>query len=147
MTTAPRMPNWAALEARLCPTEGAAQALERARLAPPARFRDGAAAVAAVCAPAGYGKSTLLSQWHAGLKAAGMACAWLNVDPGDNDATRYLRHLVSAFQTLAPAVGQTALALLGTPGANGPGAALEALAADLSHLPERTVLFLDDLHF
>jgi LuxR family maltose regulon positive regulatory protein len=54
-----------------------------------------------VCAPAGFGKSTLLSEWVATLPRP---AAWLSLDEGDNDPTRFLTYLVAALRTIAPDV-------------------------------------------
>jgi LuxR family maltose regulon positive regulatory protein len=53
-------------------------------------------------APAGFGKTTLLS-------------AWLSLDDGDNDPTRFLAYLIAALQGIEPAIGQTAQAELQPP--------------------------------
>jgi LuxR family maltose regulon positive regulatory protein len=50
-----------------------------------------------VSAPAGFGKTTLLSSWVA---ACARPVAWLSLDEGDNDPTRFLAYLVAALQTL-----------------------------------------------
>ena len=51
-----------------------------------------------VSAPAGFGKTTLVSEWVAG---SDLHVAWLSLDEGDNDPTRFLTYLVAALQTLA----------------------------------------------
>jgi LuxR family maltose regulon positive regulatory protein len=51
-----------------------------------------------ISAPAGFGKTTLVSEWVAGC---GRPIAWLSLDDGDNDPTRFLTYLVAALQTLA----------------------------------------------
>ena len=51
-----------------------------------------------ISAPAGFGKTTLVSEWVAGC---GRPVAWLSLDDGDNDPTRFLTYLVAALQTLA----------------------------------------------
>ena len=55
-----------------------------------------------VSAPAGYGKSTLVSRW---LKETGIPSAWLSLDSGDNDPARFLRYLLTALQPVAPGIG------------------------------------------
>ena len=47
-----------------------------------------------VCAPAGFGKTTLLADWARG---DGRPVAWLSLDAGDNDAARFWRHTVAAL--------------------------------------------------
>jgi LuxR family maltose regulon positive regulatory protein len=48
-----------------------------------------------ISAPAGFGKTTLVSEWVAGC---GRPAAWLSLDEGDNDPTRFLTYLVAALQ-------------------------------------------------
>ena len=48
-----------------------------------------------ISAPAGFGKTTLVSEWVAGC---GRPAAWLSLDEGDNDPTRFLAYLVAALQ-------------------------------------------------
>lgn len=50
-----------------------------------------------VSAPAGFGKTTLVSEWLAGC---GQLVAWLSLDEGDNDPVRFLTHLVAALETV-----------------------------------------------
>jgi LuxR family maltose regulon positive regulatory protein len=65
-----------------------------------------------VCAPAGFGKTTLLSEWVATLPRS---VAWLSLDEGDNDPARFLSYLVAALRTIAPNMGEGVLGALGSP--------------------------------
>src|SRR5215217_9224433 len=65
-----------------------------------------------VCAPAGFGKTTLLSEWVATLPRP---AAWLSLDEGDNDPTRFLAYLVAALRTIAPNMGEGVLGALRSP--------------------------------
>ena len=56
-----------------------------------------------ISAPAGFGKTTLVSAWVAGC---GRPVAWLSLDEGDNDPARFLTYLVAALQTIAPQIGE-----------------------------------------
>src|ERR671928_395525 len=60
-----------------------------------------------VSAPAGFGKTTLVSAWVEGHPQAGtrLRAAWLSLDEGDNDLARFLLHLVAAIQAVASEVG------------------------------------------
>ena len=58
-----------------------------------------------VSAPAGFGKTTLLSAWVAGCDER---VAWLSLDEGDNDRTRFLNYLVAALRSIEPTVGEGA---------------------------------------
>jgi LuxR family transcriptional regulator, maltose regulon positive regulatory protein len=57
-----------------------------------------------VSAPAGFGKTTFLSQWLSPTRPGGQAprVAWLSLDEGDNDLRRLLTHLVGALETWCP---------------------------------------------
>src|SRR4028119_814520 len=55
-----------------------------------------------IAAPAGFGKTTLVSEWVAGCARP---TAWLSLDAGENDPTRFLLYLVAALQTVAPPLG------------------------------------------
>ena len=59
-----------------------------------------------VSAPAGFGKTTLLSEWVAGC---GRSVAWLSLGKGDNDPARFLAYFVAALQTVRADVGKAAL--------------------------------------
>jgi LuxR family maltose regulon positive regulatory protein len=64
-----------------------------------------------VCAPAGFGKTTLLSEWIAGCGVQARF-AWVSLDEGDNDTARFWSYIITALQTLEPAIGQAALGAL-----------------------------------
>src|SRR5947209_16576241 len=55
-----------------------------------------------ISAPAGFGKTTLLSEWIAGCHRP---AAWLSLDDGENDPSRFLTYLVAALQTIAANLG------------------------------------------
>ena len=63
-----------------------------------------------VVAPAGFGKTTLLSDF-----VAGRPVAWVSLDASDNDATRFWSYVLAALDTLHPGLGAGALALLQSP--------------------------------
>jgi len=94
-------------------------------------------------APAGFGKTTLLSDW---LAQCPRPAAWLSLDAGENDPTRFLSYLVAALQTLAPTIGAGALGALQSPQPPPPEALLTSLLNDLATLSEPVVLVLDDYH-
>lgn len=99
-----------------------------------------------VCAPAGFGKTTLVSTWLATLTgAAAPHLAWLALEPDDNDPARFLLYLVQALAHARPGFGAAALALLQSPPPPVP-AALHALLNELTQSPARFVLALDDYH-
>jgi len=66
--------------------------------------------VTAIIAPAGFGKTTLLSSWLAGRRAA-----WLSLDPGDNDPALFAHYLVAALRRALPEIGAAVLQALAGP--------------------------------
>ncbi len=142
----PRPRTISVVEAKLYPGVGTDQPLLRPKLDPPRELIEGTASVAVICAPAGYGKSTVMTSWHDRLRTPKVACAWLSVDEDDNDPARFMRHLVAALQTIHRDIGHDVLAqLMGAP-TGGVKPLLESLASDLGRVEIRAVLFLDDLH-
>ena len=65
-----------------------------------------------VSAPAGFGKTTLVSEWAAGC---GRPVSWLSLDERDNDPASFLTYVVAALQTVAPHVGRGVMAILQSP--------------------------------
>ena len=135
------------LESKLYPATGTSKPMARPALEASNEVLDGDCPVVVVAAPAGYGKSTLMTRWHGRLRERGVACAWLSIDEDDNDKVRFVRHLVAAFQTVDAHVGSAAIAQLAGEFTGGAKPLLEAIAGDLARLRGRLVLFLDDLQF
>ena len=99
-----------------------------------------------VSAPAGFGKTTLLSQWLANEHEFAGHVAWLSLDPGDNDPDRFLAHLVAALRVGSPQVFANTTAVLETGGEVSAEAVLISLVNDLDQVDGATVLALDDYH-
>ncbi|HWI02064.1 MAG TPA: LuxR C-terminal-related transcriptional regulator [Propionibacteriaceae bacterium] len=98
-----------------------------------------------VSAPAGFGKTTLLTEWLTAATAERPSAAWLSLDRRDNDPALFWAYLVAAIKTAAPEVGAGALSLLETP--QPPiEAVLASLLNDLQAVPNELVLVLDDYH-
>src|SRR5665647_2481585 len=77
--------------------------------------RGAESALTLVSAPAGFGKTTLLTEWLAAAPADGRSVAWLSLDQRDNDPALFWTYLVAALQTAADGVGASALSLLQSP--------------------------------
>jgi LuxR family maltose regulon positive regulatory protein len=95
-----------------------------------------------VCAPAGFGKTTLLGQWLASDRAA----AWVSLDPSDNEPTLFWAYLIAALQTVHAEIGQTTLSLLRSPQPLPVETLLGPLLNEVAALAQRSVLVLDDYH-
>ncbi|MEW6265885.1 MAG: LuxR C-terminal-related transcriptional regulator [Thermodesulfobacteriota bacterium] len=96
-----------------------------------------------VTAPAGFGKTTLISFW---LRRLTRPAAWLSLDEGDNDPARFLNHLAATLQRVVPGAGrsvQDALQLAQTPPLE---ALMTSLINDLTLAARDFVLVLDDYH-
>ncbi len=102
-----------------------------------------------VSAPAGFGKSTLLSECAA---RCGRSVTWVSLDKGDNTPSRFWSYVVAALQTLQPSVGKATLALLRSSGIADTTSppSIESLLAglinDAAGIREPFILVLDDIH-
>src|SRR6185369_344696 len=68
-----------------------------------------------IAAPAGFGKTTLLSAWRAAAAGSSPPFGWVSLDSGDNDPLLFWSYLLAALDTIAPGVGAPALASLQAP--------------------------------
>jgi LuxR family maltose regulon positive regulatory protein len=96
-----------------------------------------------ISAPAGSGKTTLVSEW---LAAEAPQAAWLSLDEGDNDPPRFLAYLVAALQTIAADIGEGVLGALQAPRPPPNEAIMTALLNEMTTVPDDFVLVLDDYH-
>ena len=85
-----------------------------------------------ISAPAGFGKTTLLSEWAA---SCDRPVAWLSLDEGDNDPARFLAYLIAALQTVEPDIGAGVLAALQSPQPPPVEAVLTTLINDIAAIP------------
>jgi LuxR family maltose regulon positive regulatory protein len=129
------------LATRLSPPRPRSHLVSRSRLIE--RLEQGMeCALTLVSAPAGFGKTTLLTQW---LAERSMPVAWLSLEPGDNDPTRFLTSLIAALQTHYPDLDMNILALLQAPQSTPLERALVVLTNDLMHRQRGDfALVLDD---
>ena len=102
-----------------------------------------AQSVTLISAPAGFGKTTLVSEWIADFTRP---VAWLSLDEGDNDPARFLTYLIAALQTVASGIGESILGVLQSPQPPPPESILTALLNEISAIPDPFVLVLDDYH-
>jgi LuxR family maltose regulon positive regulatory protein len=102
-----------------------------------------------VSAPAGFGKTTLLTQWLAARQAAladEQLAAWLSLDRSDNDPASFWAYVIAALRTVVPGLGESALALLDAPQPPPIETVLTMLLNDLGAVAGEIVLVLDDYH-
>ena len=98
--------------------------------------------IVSVVAPAGYGKTTLLSQW---AERDGQAFAWVSVDEADNDPKVLLTYVAEALDAVQP-VGGRVFDALASPASSVPGTVVPRLGAALAAMTTPVVLVLDDVH-
>src|SRR6266704_1080349 len=96
-----------------------------------------------IAAPAGFGKTTLISAWVAGCDRQ---VAWLSLDKGESDPTLFLTYLVAALRTIAPDIGVGVLGALQSPQPPPTESILTALLNEITAIPDNFVLVLDDYH-
>jgi len=128
-----------------------------------------------ISAPAGFGKTTLVSEWINDLRFTSddlrldtsresqivnrklvlskveaskfkNGVAWLSLDEGDNDPGRFLAYLVAALQTVTASVGAGLLSVLQSPQSPPTESILTALLNEIATVPDNFVLVLDDYH-
>ena len=111
--------------------------------------RGAASKLMLVSAPAGFGKTTLLTEWLAAGPAAPAGerlAAWLSLDRGDNDPASFWAYVIAALRAVASGVGEGALALLQAPQPPPIETVLTVLLNDLGAITADIVLVLDDYH-
>lgn len=96
-----------------------------------------------ISAPAGFGKTTLVSEWVA---SRSQPIAWLSLDEADSDPTLFLTYLVAALRTVAPSIGEGVLGVLQSPQPPPTESILTALLNEITTSPDNLVLVLDDYH-
>lgn len=87
-----------------------------------------------ISAPAGFGKTTLVSEWRATEAGRNVPLGWLSLDDDDNDAARFLTYLIAALATLQPGLGGATRALLESPQPPPAQAILTNLINDLNQV-------------
>jgi len=107
-----------------------------------------------ISASAGFGKTTLVSEW---IASCGKPVAWLSLDEGDNDSTRFLTYLIAALQTIMANIGEGVLGVLQSPQPPPIESILTALINEIAAIPDnpstlplvagqRFIFVLDDYH-
>src|SRR5690606_2879665 len=103
-----------------------------------------------ISAPAGFGKTTLLSEWAA---TCNLPVAWLSVDEEHNDPMRFLVYVVAALRTLTLSnveaifqLGESTLEALQSPQLPQLNSVLTSLLNEITRVSQEFILILDDYH-
>lgn len=96
-----------------------------------------------ISAPAGFGKTTLLSEW---IPHSPHRIAWLSLDVGDNDPVRFWTYFIMAVQTIDADLGASAMPALQSPQAPAFESILTLLVNDIAEFQNTFTLVLDDYH-
>ncbi|HLO58527.1 MAG TPA: LuxR C-terminal-related transcriptional regulator [Bacteroidales bacterium] len=96
-----------------------------------------------ISAPAGFGKTTLVSDWINQLK---IPAAWFSLDKSDNDPVEFLSYVITGIQTIQCEFGQNALRLLKSPGETGIMSIADLLINEMITIGQDFILVLDDFH-
>ncbi|HXD09808.1 MAG TPA: LuxR C-terminal-related transcriptional regulator [Anaerolineales bacterium] len=99
--------------------------------------------LALVAAPAGFGKTTLLSEW---IPQSPRCVTWLSLDEGDNDPTKFWAYFIKSLQELQTDIGAKAFSLLQSPQAPPINSILTSLINDITAFSDSLVVVLDDYH-
>jgi LuxR family maltose regulon positive regulatory protein len=122
----------------------------RARLVPRLRLQQRLAealtrehSLIVISAPAGFGKTTLLSEW---LQQLSLPAAWLSLDSADNDVARFLAYLSATLQKIYPEAAQLMATALHAASLPETESLLTALVNEINSSARSGVLVLDDYH-
>lgn len=100
-----------------------------------------------LCAPAGYGKTVLMSQAYAHLQAAGARVGWASFDRHDTTPVDFLRYVMAALRRASPDAGAQFFRLLDERAGADLDFYLDVTLSEVAAQSERVTLFLDDLHY
>ena len=140
---APLPPDAGVIRSKILPTRLPAGAVTRPRLVE--RLGDGrGCSLTLVSAPAGYGKTTLLTAWLASPSAP--RGAWVSLDRRDTDPVRLWTHVIVALQRVEPRAGTASLAALRACPDQIEEQVLPVLLEELSGEGPDLVVVLDDYH-
>jgi len=117
----------------------------RARLTPPSEWLNGQYRLTTMVAPAGYSKSTVMSQWFREASVSKNHTAWLSLEESDNDPARLVAGLIYSMRRSIPVFGQSVISQL-----EGESSLVfePILESFLAEIPEHgfTFIFIDDFH-
>jgi LuxR family transcriptional regulator, maltose regulon positive regulatory protein len=97
-----------------------------------------------ISAPAGFGKTTLLSEW---INQLNIPTAWFSIDKADNDPSEFLNYIISGIQNIHKEFGLSALMLLNSPNKPSVESIVSLLINEILCINQNFLLVLDDFHF
>ena len=137
------MPSHTVIKTKLFPPVSRLQLVDRSRLF---NLQSKDKKLTLVCAPAGFGKTTMLGQLFGKLQKSGVRCCWYSMDYEDNDPILFLRHVIAALNTLLKGFGSDVIRLLNTTVVTD---ITDTLGGLINHLADTScdlTLFIDDFH-
>jgi LuxR family transcriptional regulator, maltose regulon positive regulatory protein len=108
------------------------------------RLAEGAAReLTLVCAPAGFGKTSLLGDW---ARRSQTPVTWLSLDAGDNDPARFWRYVAAALDPVCQGIGRLVAARRGGPSPASLEAVVMVVVNEVAGLSDQVALVVDDYH-
>jgi LuxR family transcriptional regulator, maltose regulon positive regulatory protein len=96
-----------------------------------------------ITAPAGFGKTTLVSEW---IDQSEYPVAWLSLDENDSDPIRFLTYFLASLQTIHPQLGEDFQNLLQSPQPPPIETLLTTFLNEITTITDDFILVLDDYH-
>ncbi|WP_087687465.1 LuxR C-terminal-related transcriptional regulator [Pandoraea sp. PE-S2R-1] len=134
------------IETKLAPAPQASPWVERPRLIDSVIAR-GAQSAILLCAPAGYGKTIVMSQAFQRLAERGEKVGWVSFDRYDATPVNFLRYVMAAIRRACPSFGESFFGFLDARAGADLDFYLDVALAEIAALDERVTIFLDDLHY
>ena len=102
--------------------------------------------VTLICAPAGYGKSTLMAEWHKNLSEQNEVTSWLSLEQDQSSVIALLTYLISALTQVNAISGALTRGQLVNWSMDRSAAIIATLMREIAEQPKATMLFIDDYH-
>ena len=105
-----------------------------------------------VCAPAGFGKTTLIGTWLEKMSASdhknssSLPSTWLSLDENDSDLYLFLKYFIAAIRVIIKDACEETLSLLSSPQKIPYEVLFSTFSNDLENIPREFILVLDDYH-
>ncbi len=99
-----------------------------------------------ISAPAGFGKTTLLSSWITMHKKRSLTASWLTLDADDNEENRFWVYFIAAIKSAIPDIGEKSLNLLNAPRIGGIETMITVLINEILENKKNFLFIIEDLH-